>query len=58
MQITLPASIESIATRSDNTIKIVIGTQELPPNEAAILFQIKGSLGWLLFSDEYITAPP
>ena len=58
MQITLPVTVESIATRSDNTIKIVIATQDLPPNEASILFQLKGKLGNMLFSDEYITEMP
>lgn len=44
------ATIESIATRVDNTIKIVLGTQELPPDMAVALFSMKGSLGWFAFN--------
>jgi len=43
--------IESIATRVDGSIKIVVGTQELPPEQAVELFRLKGQQGWLLFKD-------
>jgi hypothetical protein len=55
MKLTIPASIDSIATRADNTIKIIISTQEMPPEDAVVLFRLKGGYGWLSFSDEYIT---
>jgi len=48
-------SEKSISTRADNTIKIVIGTQELSPEEATALFGLKGKLGWLLFSENVLT---
>lgn len=48
----IPATIESIATRSDGTIKIIIGTQELSPQDAVNLFVLKGKIGWFLFKDE------
>lgn len=52
--VTLPATIESIATRVDNTIKLVVSTQELPPDEAAMMFELKGKLGYMLFSENHI----
>lgn len=48
------SQIESIATRADNTIKLVIGTQELPPDQAVEVFKLKGKQGWLLFSENPI----
>lgn len=47
--------IESISTRSDNTLKIVLGTQELTPEQAAILFSLKGKQGWTLFKENEVT---
>ncbi len=35
----LAAMVENIATRKDHTVKIVIGTQELNPADAGLLFQ-------------------
>lgn len=58
IKITLPVTIEQIATRVDNTIKIVIATQDLPPEDAVILFQLKGSLGYMMFSKEFETEMP
>ena len=46
--------VESISTRADNTLKIVCGTQELTPEQATILFGLKGKQGWLLFSENSI----
>lgn len=51
MKFQVPSQIESVATRVDGTIKIVIGTQEVIPEEAAKLFSLKGKLGWMLFSE-------
>ena len=48
----LPASIEKISTRVDNTIAITISTQELQPEACTELFKLKGKLGWLLFSEQ------
>lgn len=48
------SQIESIATRSDNTIKVVVGTQELPAEQAVEVFKLKGKLGWLLFKENAI----
>lgn len=47
--------IESVATRVDGTIKIVVSTQELQPEQAVALFSLKGKQGWLLFKENAIT---
>ena len=49
------STIESISTRSDNTIKVVVGTQELNPEQATILFGLKGKLGYFLFAENGLT---
>ena len=46
-----PSCIESIATRADNTIKLVVGTQELPPEQMAKLFELHKKEGWFLFKE-------
>lgn len=45
------SQIESVSTRADNTIKIVLGTQELSPEQATMLFSLKGRQGWMMFSE-------
>jgi hypothetical protein len=42
--ILLSSTIESITTRKDNTIKIVIGTQEMAPDKAGELFSLMNKL--------------
>ena len=51
----VPSQIESIATRVDGSIKLVIGTQELPPEQAAEVFNLKGKQGWFVFSENTIS---
>ena len=46
--------VESISTRADGTLKVVFGTQELTPEQATILFGLRGKQGWLLFSENSI----
>ena len=55
MRFQTSSQIESVATRADNTLKIVIGTQELLPEQAAQLFSLKGKQGWMLFKENAIT---
>jgi hypothetical protein len=40
----LSAMVESITTRKDHTLKVVIGTQDLNPTEAGQLFQYMNQL--------------
>lgn len=51
MKLQIPATIEKVATRVDNTISISLSTQELNPEGATALFSLKGKLGWMLFSE-------
>lgn len=51
MKFQVASTIEKISTRSDNTISVHLGTQELLPEEAATLFALKGKQGWMLFSE-------
>jgi hypothetical protein len=50
--IIIPAQIEGIATRSDKTLKIVIGTQEMPPDEAGRLFAMNQRLSYIAIKEE------
>lgn len=47
----IPSTIEAISTRRDNTIKIVVGTQELSPEKEAELFRHKNKLGFIAFKE-------
>jgi len=51
MKLQLSATIDKVATRADNTIALTVSTQELLPEQATILFSLKGRYGWLLFSE-------
>jgi hypothetical protein len=49
----IPCAIESVATRRDKTLKVVIGTQELSPSKAAELFnQWTSGVGVMAFKGE------
>ena len=41
MNVVLPAALEAIATRADNTLKITFGTPELNANECGDLFKFR-----------------
>jgi len=47
--------IESVSTRHDGTLKVVIGTQECSPEQMATLFGLKSKQGWMLFSENEIS---
>ena len=49
----IPCEIESVSTRRDKTLKVVIGTQELSPSKAAELFnQWTSGVGVMAFKGE------
>ena len=50
----IPATITNISTKADRTIKIVAETQELSPEQNAILFSLHLKCGWLLFKENAI----
>ena len=55
MNLIIEATIENISTRSDNTIKVVIGTQEMDAEQSAKLFQFRNNIAKVLFSTDNIT---
>lgn len=50
IKVSLPSVITKVETLADNGFKIVIVTNELPPEQAAFLFSLKGTWGWALFA--------
>lgn len=56
MIITVPASIESVATRKDRTIVLRVGTMtELPGKEMAVLMNLSQKEGVFAFSESHIS---
>jgi hypothetical protein len=50
--IILPAIIEGIATRKDKTVRITIGTQELPPDKAGQLMSLQNAMSYVAIKAE------
>lgn len=50
----VPSIIQSVRTLVDGGCKLDVITRELSPDEMAILFQLKGNEGWLLFKSDEI----
>jgi hypothetical protein len=50
--ITIPAILESVATRKDRTLKLIFGTNELSPSQAGQLLSDTEKFGWLAFKGE------
>lgn len=48
----IPAAIEGVATRKDRTIRLTIGTQEMPPAKTAELFRMQNALIYLAIKEE------
>lgn len=46
-----PATIESVRTLADGTIKLSVETQELTPENTALLFGMARKLGWFVFKE-------
>jgi hypothetical protein len=51
----LPCYVENIATRKDNTIKLILSTQELTPSQAGELFSLLNNLVVTYISPKEIT---
>ena len=56
MKILLESIVESISTRSDGSVKITLGTQELDSSAAGNLFQLRNGFVKVLLSDTNISA--
>lgn len=50
----LPAYVESISTRKDKTVKVIISTQELSPEKAGNLFELLNKLVVVYISEKEI----
>ena len=50
IKVSLPSQITKVETLADNGFKVVLVTNELPPEQAAFLFSLKGAWGWALFA--------
>lgn len=50
----LQIQVESVSTRKDRTYKLVLGTQELTPKDAAELFTLNNSLAYCYISPKRI----
>lgn len=51
--ITIPAQIESVATRKDKTLKLTIGTSELSPHQTAELITMNQQFCYLAIKPEH-----
>ena len=50
----VPSAIHKIQTLVDGGVKLFVITQELSPDEMAILFSLKNKIGWFLFKEQPI----
>lgn len=50
----IPVTFEGIQTRKDNTIKVILGTQELDPAKAGELFTLNNKFGYCYLSQRTI----
>lgn len=50
--IILPSIIESVSTRKDKTVKVVIGTQELDMRQAGEIFGLTGGYAYVAIKSE------
>lgn len=53
--IQLPSTITKIESLLDNTIRIRVETQEVSSDAAVELFNLRGKLGWMVFSADSLT---
>ncbi len=55
MKIVISSILENISTRSDNSVKLVLGTQEMDESNAAQLFGLRNKFVKVLISDTNIS---
>lgn len=48
------STISKLTTLLDNTVRLTVDCQELSPEEAVKVFELKGTIGWFLFSPNTI----
>lgn len=52
--LSVPGEIKKVETLVDKSLKLVLYTQELDPEDISTLFRLKGKLGWFLFKESNI----
>lgn len=52
----VPATINKIETMADRSLKLILRTQELNPEDKATLFGMEKDLGWFVFSPQTLKA--
>lgn len=50
----VPSTIANLRTLADNTLRIQVDCQELPPEQMTEVFRLKGRLGWFVFSENVL----
>ena len=50
--IIIPAIIESISTRKDNTLKVIIGTNEITPDKVGSLMAMHNKMAYVAIKPE------
>jgi len=54
MKIVFAGLLENISTRSDGTVKLVLGSQEIDSSQAAKMFELRNKFLKILMSDDNI----
>lgn len=54
LQVQFPAQLTKMETRADGSIKVIIETQELSGDKAAMLFNYRNALGYVTFTPNAI----
>lgn len=50
----IPAYVSRVTTMADNSLRLVVDTQEMPPEQMAELFALKGREGWMFLKEQQI----
>lgn len=50
MKVSLPVIIDTISTKKDGSVKLVIETREMPPNEMSVVFGLRNTEAWAVFA--------
>lgn len=51
----IAATIEEVKTRKDRTLKITLGSQELNPDQSALMMKMAHNLGWFFFKENELS---
>ncbi|MDI6788417.1 MAG: hypothetical protein QME51_08610 [Planctomycetota bacterium] len=48
----VPSTVSRITTMADNTVRLIIDCQEIPPDQESKIFALRNKLGWFIFSEQ------